>query len=67
LIQEADALFVAIDAFKQAQPIGDGVGAMVAGKFVYGKEKIGIESETVYSKSECGGRDLPWVLSLQRK
>ncbi len=58
LLQEADALFGAIDAFKQAQPIGDGVGAMVAGKFMLGKEKVGIERETVYSKTEYKGRNL---------
>ncbi len=37
LLQEADALVSAIDAFKDAQPIGDGLGPMVAGKFMFGK------------------------------
>lgn len=58
LLQEADALFGAIDAFKQAQPIGDGVGAMVAGRFMHGKEKIVIERQTVYSETEYKGRNL---------
>ena len=58
LLQEADALFGAIDAFKQAQPIGDGVGAMIAGRFMLGKEKIGIERETVFSKTQYKGRNL---------
>jgi hypothetical protein len=58
LLREADALLGAIDAFKQAQPIGDGVGAMIAGRFMYGKEKIEIERETIYSKTEYKGRNL---------
>ncbi len=31
---------------------------MVAGKFMYGKEKITIERETVYAKTEFKGRNL---------
>ena len=37
--------------YEQAEPIGDGVGAMIAGRFMLGKEKIGIERETVFSKT----------------
>lgn len=58
LLQEADALVSAIDAFKDAQPIGDGLGPMVAGKFMFGKEKLEIERETVYAKTEYKGRNL---------
>ena len=58
IIQEADALVSAIDAFKEAEPIGDGLGPMVAGKFMYGKEKVTIERETVYAKTEFKGRNL---------
>lgn len=58
IIQEADALVSAIDAFKDAEPIGDGLGPMVAGKFMLGKEKIPVERETVYSKAEYKGRHL---------
>ncbi|MGH2638883.1 MAG: DUF1512 family protein, partial [Rhabdochlamydiaceae bacterium] len=58
LLQEADALVSAIDAFKEAQPIGDGLGPMVVGKFMLGKDKITIERETVYSKTEYKGRTL---------
>jgi hypothetical protein len=58
IIQEADALVSAIDAFKDAQPIGDGLGPMVAGKFMIGKEKMTIERETIYSKAEYKGRSL---------
>ena len=58
IIQEADALVSAIDAFKEAEPIGDGLGPMVVGKFMLGKEKITIERETVYSNTEFKGRKL---------
>jgi len=58
IIQEADALVSAIDAFKLAQPIGDGLGPMVAGKFMLGKEKITVERETIYSRTEYKGRSL---------
>jgi len=58
LLQEADALVSAIDAFKLAQPIGDGLGPMVAGKFMLGKEKITVDKETVYARSDYKGRNL---------
>jgi hypothetical protein len=58
IIQEADALVSAIDAFKEAQPIGDGLGPMVAGKFMLGKQKTTIERETVYVKTDYKGRTL---------
>jgi hypothetical protein len=58
IVQEADALMSAVDAFKQTQPIGDGLGPMVAGKLMVGKDKIEIERETVYSKTQYKGRNL---------
>jgi hypothetical protein len=58
IVQEADALVSAIDAFKLAQPIGDGLGPMVAGRFMLGKEKTEIERETVYARAEYKGRSL---------
>jgi hypothetical protein len=58
IVQEADALVSAIDAFKLAQPIGDGLGPMVAGRFMLGKEKIEVERETIYAKTEFKGRNL---------
>jgi hypothetical protein len=58
IIQEADALVSAIDAFKAAEPIGDGLGPMVAGKFMYGKEKLTVERETVCARTEYKGRNL---------
>ena len=41
-----------IESFKLAQPMGDGVGEMVAGRLMIGKEKIKIARDTVYAKSE---------------
>src|SRR5487761_1761000 len=58
VIQEADALTSAIEAFKLAQPIGDGLGPMVAGKLMVGKEKTTVERETVYAKNEYKGRSI---------
>ncbi len=58
VIQEADALTSAIEAFKLAQPIGDGLGPIVAGKLMVGKEKTTIERETVYAKNEYKGRSI---------
>ena len=56
--QEADALVGAIDTFKQAQPVGDGLGPMVAGRFMYGKPKVEVDRETVYAKTDYKGRNL---------
>lgn len=58
LLQQADALFGSIDTLKQGQPIGDGIGAMIAGKFMQGKPKETLELETVYAKTEYKGRNL---------
>jgi hypothetical protein len=58
LLQEADALVSAIDAFRQAQPIGDGLGPMVAGKLMLGLEKKTVARETVMAESEYKGRTL---------
>ena len=58
IIQEADALVSALDAIKSAQPIGDGIGPMVAGKFMLGKEKIEIDRETIYAKTQYRGKNL---------
>ena len=58
LLKEAEAFYGAIESFKQVQPIGDGVGAMVAGGLMQGKPKIKVAKDTVYSKSEYMGRTL---------
>jgi hypothetical protein len=58
LLEEAEALQKAIAAFKRGQPIGDGIGPMVVGKMMLGKEKKPAARETVYSEDEYKGRKL---------
>jgi hypothetical protein len=58
ILQEADALIGAIDAFKHGQPIGDGIGPMIIGKMMLGKEKKGLARDTVYSETTLNGRTL---------
>lgn len=58
ILQMSEAYVSALDAFKSAQPVGDGLGPMVAGRFMYGKEKIEIDRETLYAKTEYKGRTL---------
>jgi len=58
ILQEADALIGAIDAFKQVQPIGDGIGPMIVGKMMLGKEKKSLAKDTVYSETSLNGRTL---------
>jgi hypothetical protein len=55
LLQEAEALE---SAFEKGLPIGDGIGPMVVGKMMIGKEKKRIARETVYSEDVCMGRKL---------
>lgn len=58
LLEEAEALQKAISAFKRGQPIGDGIGPMVVGKMMLGKEKKLAARETVYIEDEYKGRKL---------
>jgi hypothetical protein len=58
LLEEAEALQKAISAFKRGQPIGDGIGPMVVGKMIFGKEKKLAARETIYSEDEYKGRKL---------
>lgn len=58
LIEEAEALQKAIGAFKKGQPIGDGIGPMVVGSMMLGKEKKLAARETVYCEDEYIGRKL---------
>lgn len=58
LLEEAEALQKAITAFKKGQPIGDGIGPMVVGKMMLGKEKKLAAKETVYSEDEYKGRKI---------
>jgi len=58
LLEEAEALQKAISAFKRGQPIGDGIGPMIVGKMMFGKEKKNAAKETIYSEDEYKGRKL---------
>lgn len=58
LLEEAHALQSAIGAFKKGQPIGDGIGPMVVGRMMLGKEKRQAARETVWSEDEYNGRKL---------
>jgi hypothetical protein len=58
IIQEADALLNAVDSFKQGQPVGDGIGAVVVSRFMAGKEKRAIAKDTVMAVTEYKGRKL---------
>jgi hypothetical protein len=58
LLEEAEALKKAIGAFQKGQPIGDGIGPMVVGRMMLGKEKFQAAKETVYAESEHAGRKL---------
>lgn len=58
ILQEADALVNALDAFKQSQPIGDGIGPMVVGRMMLNHDKTEISKDTVMAKTEYKDRNL---------
>src|SRR5690242_769693 len=58
IMEEAEALKDAVSAFKQGQPIGDGIGPMIVGKMMLGTEKKSVALETVMSQKEFEGRKL---------
>jgi hypothetical protein len=63
LLRMAEAYYGALESLKQVQPIGDGIGEMVAGRLMRGCEQKEIARETVYAKSEYKGRTLLVVKS----
>jgi len=58
IMEQAEALKDAVPAFKQGQPIGDGIGPLVVGEMMLDTKKQKAEFETVYSESEYKGRKL---------
>ncbi len=58
IMEEAEALNDAVSAFKQGQPIGDGIGPMIVGKMMLETEKKTAAFETVWSEKEFDGRKL---------
>ncbi|MBI2183419.1 MAG: DUF1512 domain-containing protein [Thaumarchaeota archaeon] len=51
ILQEADALIGAVDALKLSQPIGDGIGPMVAGRIMLNIPTKTIAKETVLAET----------------
>jgi len=56
LMQEAKAIASSLRAFTYEQPIGDGAGALVAAKLMYGHEKSKIAKDIVMAKVPIEGR-----------
>ncbi len=64
ILEEAEALKIAVSAFKQGQPIGDGIGPMIVGKMMLDTEKKSVAPETVWSEKDSEGRKL-YLLKAQ--
>ena len=58
ILEMADALSAATDSIAKAQPIGDGLGALVASRFMAEVPKQPIARDTVLSKTDYKGRTL---------
>ncbi len=58
IMEMADALSAATRSIAKAQPIGDGLGALVASRLMSGAPKQPIARDTVLSKTEYRGRTL---------
>lgn len=58
IMEEAEALKEAIPAFKNGQPVGDGIGPMVVGKLMLETQKHEAAFQTVWSEKEYDGRNL---------
>ena len=58
ILREIDALMSSIDPIKNAQPMGDGIGAMVAAKLMLNSEKKPIARDTVFAEVKYKNRVL---------
>ena len=58
IMEEAEAMKEAISAFKQGQPVGDGIGPMVVGKLMLNTNKKEIVFQTMLSETEFEQRKL---------
>ncbi len=56
IMRESEAFVRALGAFTLGQPIGDGAGALVAARLMYGKTKRIIAPSTVVSEVDIDGR-----------
>ncbi|MEM2739848.1 MAG: DUF1512 domain-containing protein [Candidatus Bathyarchaeia archaeon] len=61
ILQEAEALMGALTAFENCQPIGDGAGALVAARFIYGAKNEKVAKDTVYADVIFEGRTISVV------
>ena len=58
IMEEAEVITKAISAFKQGQPVGDGIGPMVVGKMMLDTKKETVAFETVAGEKDYEGRKL---------
>lgn len=58
VMEEAEAMRDAVDAFKRGQPVGDGVGPAVVGAMMRGLAKRNVSYQTVAAESVFEGRRL---------
>ncbi|WP_455364427.1 DUF1512 family protein [[Eubacterium] cellulosolvens] len=56
VMQEAEAMVDASKAFAKGQPIGDGIGPLIASQLMVGKTKEKIEKDVVIAETEIEGR-----------
>ncbi len=56
IMREAEAYASALKAFAFGQPIGDGAGALVAGKLMHGYETIKVQKDCVFATVPIEGR-----------
>jgi len=64
VLLEADALINAVDTFKLGQPVGDGIGPIIASRYMANVPKQTIAKDTVMSVTEYKGRTL-YVLKAE--
>jgi hypothetical protein len=64
ILKEAEALVGAVDAMKLSQPIGDGIGPLVASRFMTNLPSQVIAKDTVFAQTELNGRTL-YVLKAE--
>jgi len=58
IMEEAEAYSSAISAFEKGQPIGDGIGPLIASKMAEGVQPREIEQDTIMYETGVDGRNL---------
>ncbi len=56
VMQEAEALLGAVNAFSEGKPVGDGIGPLIASKFMVDKDKRKLEKDMVVAETVIEGR-----------